>query len=139
MKSGLKKLQTLFGALALAVLAAGFVSAQQQEDKGVRLRSGGAAVRGFIGGESHNKYYVRARKGQTITVTIARRVKKDGNFNLTVSRSGDFMDAEPLGYGKETSGRRQLVWTGKARATGNYYFYTTAYPPTRYTIRVSVR
>jgi hypothetical protein len=107
-------------------LTVGFASAQE------RLRSG-VAVRGEIGGESHTDYVIRARKGQTITVVVTRRVAKDGNFNLSVTRGGQDVS------GRETNGRKQLVWTGKARATGNYHFDMTAFPTTRFTIRVTVR
>jgi hypothetical protein len=72
-----------------------------------------------------------------MTVVITRRVKKDGNFNLTVSRGG--FDAEPVKFGSEKSSQKQLRWTGKIPATGDYYFYLTAFPTTKYTLLVTLR
>lgn len=135
MRLTLKKLILISGALAVMLFAVHSASAQP-EDRPTRLRSG-MAVKGFIGGESHNSYVIRARRGQTMTVVITRRVKKGGNFNLTVSRGG--FDSEGVRFGRETSSRTQVRWTGRIPRTGNYYFYTTAYPDARYTIRVTLR
>jgi hypothetical protein len=127
MKEKMKNTKLILISLVLMFLTVGFASAQE------KLRNG-VAVRGEIGGEAHAKYVIRARRGQTITVVVTRRVARDGNFNLSVTRGAGGQDVP----GKETNGRGQLVWTGKARATGNYYFDMTAHPTTRYTIRVTV-
>jgi hypothetical protein len=135
MKLAFKKMILVFAVLS-AMFFAVDQAAAQREERPTRLRSG-VAVKGFIGGESHNSYVIRARRGQTMTVVITRRVKSGGNFNLTVSRGG--FDAEPVKFGQETSGRTQLRWTGRIPASGNYYFYTTAFPDARYTLKVTLR
>lgn len=122
----MKNTKLVLIALVLMFLTAGFASAQE------RLRNG-VAVRGEIGGESHTDYFIRARRGQKITVVVTRRVAKDGNFNLSVTRGGRGV------RGRETNGRKQLVWTGRAAANGNYHFEMTAFPTTSFTIRVTVR
>ena len=123
-----KKIKAVFIVLFIAVAAVNFASAQNDSMPKIKLRSG-AAVSGVVGGEGHTSYVIRVRKGQTINVMVSRRVPKSGNFNLTVSRNANFFEAKQVKFGKETSGRNQLRWTGKAPADGNYYFYLTGFAP----------
>ena len=123
----------ILAALAVMLLTAGFAFAQNA----TRLRSG-VTVKGFVGGEGHESFVIRARKGQSMTVVVTRRVKPGGNFNLTVSRSADF-NGNPVRFGRETNTRRQLRWTGRIPATGNYYFYTTAFPEASYRLTVTLK
>ncbi|HEY0458611.1 MAG TPA: hypothetical protein VGC97_05615 [Pyrinomonadaceae bacterium] len=139
MSQKMKSTKLILIGLALALLTAGFVSAQDGDAE--KLRNG-VAVNSEIGGESHGRFFIRARKGQTITVLVTpvgkRRnlVTKDGNFNLSVTRGS--IDGQEVN-GRQTGGRKQILWTGKARSTENYYFDTTAFPTTRYRIRVTVK
>lgn len=94
-------------------------------------------VRGFIGGESHDGYVVRARKGQVMTVRLDWRREGDNRASLTVSESADFYTGEPVKFGSEyDDGRR---WIGTVQRTGDYYFYVVAHPSAHYTLRVSLR
>ena len=106
-----------------------------------RLRSP-ATVRGFIGGESHDSYVIRARKGEIMTVLISWRREHD---NAVGDNHAEFFVGELPNYdgdgqvkfGKESNmGRR---WSGKIPKTGNYYVYVNAYPTAHYTLRVTVK
>ncbi len=135
-------LKNVLGALAITLLIVSFASAQEDTPK-QKLRSG-VWIKGAVGGEAHQGYVIYARKGQTITLQISRRLPKGGNFNLTVSRKANFFEAEGVKFGKETSNQRFLRWTGKATASGNYYFYLTGYNPndpfiTNYKLMVRVK
>jgi hypothetical protein len=101
-----------------------------------RLRSL-APVRGFIGGESHDGYVVRARKGQVLTVRLSWRRDGDNWASLAVSESPDYYSGEPAKFGSEyDDGRR---WAGRVPRTGDYYVYVVAHPSAHYTLHVSVR
>lgn len=106
-----------------------------------RLRSP-ATVRGFIGGESHDSYVVRARKGQAITVQISWRREHDNELGdnraeFFVSQSPNFDGDGPVKFGREfNEGKR---WSGKVPRTGDYYIYVNAHPTAHYTLRVTVR
>jgi hypothetical protein len=100
-----------------------------------RLRNQ-AVVKGFIGGESHDSYVIRAGKGRTMIVRISWRREGDNRAEFTISQSHDFFDSEPVKFGKESDNSRR--WTGKIPRTGNYYIYVTGYPTAHYTLKVSV-
>lgn len=101
-----------------------------------RLRSL-VPVRGFIGGESHDGYVVRAREGQTLTVRLSWRHEGDNQASFTVSESPDFYSGEPVKFGTEyNNGRR---WVGRIPRSGDYYIAVVAHPSAHYTIKVSVR
>lgn len=101
-----------------------------------RLRSP-ASVRGFIGGESHDGYVVRARKGQALTVRLSWLREGDNRASLSVSESPDFYSAEPAKFGTEYDGGRR--WAGRIPKTGDYYIYVVAHPSAQYTLKVSAR
>jgi hypothetical protein len=101
-----------------------------------RLRSP-VRVRGFIGGESHDGYVVRARKGQVLTMRLSRRREGDNRASFTVSESADYYTSEPVKFGSEyDDGRR---WRGRAPRTGDYYVYVVAHPSAHYRISVNLR
>ena len=101
-----------------------------------RLR-GAATKRGFIGGEAHDSYVVRARKGRVLTVRLSWRLEGDNRASFAVSESPDFYSSEPAKFGAEyDDGRR---WAGRVPRTGDYYIHVVAHPSARYTLRVSVR
>jgi hypothetical protein len=125
-------------ALATLLLAADTASGQEHSR---RLRSP-ATVKGFIGGESHDSYVVRARQGQTLTVQINWRREHDNETGdnraeFLVSESPRFDGDGPVNFGNESNeGKR---WSGRVPKTGNYYIYVTAHPTAHYTLRVTVR
>ncbi len=138
-----KKIKTGLAALVIMLLTVVFAAAQEDTTPKKKLRSG-AAVTDMVGGEGHGSYVIRVRKGQTLNVQISRRVPKGGNFNLTVSRSANFFNAEGVKFGRATSSRKWLRWTGRASASGNYYVYLTGFAPDdphviRYTLTVTVK
>lgn len=125
----------LLVAIATLLLGAGVVSAQQDAPK-KRLRAP-AVTRGFIGGESHDAYVIRARKGRTMTVQISWRREGDNKAEFTVSESPSFFSADPATFGTESDNGRR--WTGKIPKTGDYHIYVVAHPSARYTLRVTVK
>jgi hypothetical protein len=101
-----------------------------------RLRSL-VPVRGFIGGESHDAYVVRAREGQTLTVRLSWQLEGDNRASLVVSESPDFYAGETAKFGTEyNNGTR---WVGKIPRSGDYYVYVVAHPSAHYTLKVAVR
>lgn len=96
-----------------------------------------AKVHSFIGGEAHDSYVIRARKGQVMTVEISWK-RRGGNWaDFSVSRSADFFSGDPLKYSGETDkGKR---WSGKLPATGDYYIYVIAHPTAKYRLRVMLK
>jgi len=101
-----------------------------------RLRSP-ATARGFIGGEAHDGYVVRARKGSVLTVRLSWRREGDNRASFTVSESPDYYAGEPVKFGAEDSDGQR--WTGRVPRTGNYYVYVVAHPSAHYTLKVSIR
>jgi len=129
----LQRASLLLVFLSTLSLAANIASAQNQTTPVKRLSSP-AIAKGFIGGESHDSYKIRVRKGRTLSVRISWRREDDNNAEFTVSDSPDF--GEPVEFGKEShNGKR---WRGKVPRTQNYYIYVVAHPSAHYTLRVTV-
>lgn len=116
--------------------AAGSVSAQIDRTPKKRLTSP-AAVRGYIGGEAHDGYVIRARKGQAMTVQISWRRRGNNRAEFSVSRSANFYTGGSVNFGVESSGGKR--WRGKIPRTGDYYIYVVAHPTANYTLRVTVK
>ena len=104
-------------------------------DPAKRLKSR-VPVHGSIGGESHNSYVIRARKGQILTVSLSWQRQDDNRASFTVSESPDFSGA-PVKFGKGSDEDRK--WSGKVPRTGNYYVHVVAHPSARYTLKASLR
>jgi hypothetical protein len=100
-----------------------------------RLRNH-AIARGFIGGESHDSYVIRVRRGQTMTVQLSWRREGDNRAEFGVVESPDFFKAEPVTFGISSSDGRR--WTGKVPKTGDYFIYVVAHPTAHYTLRVTL-
>ena len=135
-----QKRSLLLNVLALLLLTANIAAAQEDTTlkdttPKKRLRSQ-AIVKGFIGGESHDSYVIRARKGRTLIVRISWRGEGDNRAEFKISESHDFFGSEPVKFGKESDNSRR--WTGKIPRTGNYYIYVAGYPTAHYTLKVSV-
>ncbi|HEX8847372.1 MAG TPA: hypothetical protein VF791_22200 [Pyrinomonadaceae bacterium] len=113
------------------------VALAQVETASPRRLQSLASARGFIGGESHDGYVVRARKGQLLTVRLSWLREGDNRASLAVSESSDFYAGEPVKFGTEyDNGRR---WAGKVPRSGDYYINVVAHPSAHYTLKVSVR
>ena len=138
MRMKLQKAFLLLIPLTTLLLAAGIVWAQEYTQ---RLRSP-ATVRGLIGGESHDSYVIRARKGQTMTVQISWRRERDNapgdnHAEFFVGELPNFDGNGLVKFGKESNeGKR---WSGKIPKTRNYYIYVMAHPTAHYTLRVTVK
>ena len=114
-----------------------YIAVAQVENSTPRRLRSLAPVRGFIGGESHDGYVVRARKGQVLTVRLSWRREGDNRASFTVSESPDYYAGELAKFGSEyTDGQR---WAGRVPRTGDYYVYVVAHPSAHYTLKVSIR
>ena len=102
-----------------------------------RLRRLDHSVRGFIGGEAHDGYVVRARKGSVLTVRLSWQREGDNRASFAVSESPDPYTGEPVKFGSDyDDGRR---WVGRIPRTGDYYIDVVAHPSAHYTLHVSVK
>ena len=135
MRLKLQKISLLPGVLAALLLTANIAASQEDTTLKKRLRSQ-AIVKGFIGGESHDSYVIRASKGRTMIVQISWRREGDNRAEFTISESHNFFESEPVKFGKESDNSRR--WTGKIPRTGIYYIYVTGYPAAHYTLKVNV-
>ena len=110
------------------------ITRAQQDMTPRRLRSP-ATVRSVIGGESHDFYVIRARKGQTMTVQISWRREGENFAQFSVKDTPEFdHDVE---FGKESAGGKK--WSGKIPRTGDYYIDVVGHPIANYTLRVTVK
>lgn len=98
-----------------------------------RLRAP-ATVRGLIGGESIDHYVIRARKGQTITITFTWKKEENNTASFSVSSAAA---TGPQLDGQESDGGKR--WTGKIPRTGDYLIEVVAHPYAHYTLRVRLR
>jgi len=136
MLTKIRKFVTLAAMFITVLLVADVIQAQPPEPPAKRLRNP-AVVKGFIGGESHDSYVIRAAKGKTMTVQISWRHEGDNEASFNVSDMPGFFEAEPITFGEESDGGKR--WTGKIPKTANYYIYVVAHPSARYTLRVSIK
>jgi hypothetical protein len=102
-----------------------------------RLRSLAPTVRGFIGGESHDGYVIRARKGSVLTVRLSWQREGDNRASFVVSESPDFYTSEPAKFGAKDNDDQR--WAGRVPKTGDYYVYVVAHPSAHYTLHMSLR
>lgn len=132
----IRRLLILAGLVATVTLAADLSSAQPRPTPPKRLRSP-ATVRGFIGGESHDAYVIRAAKGKTLTVQLSWRQEGGNRAEFSVSDMSGFFEAEPVDFGVRSDNEKR--WTGKIPKTGNYYIYVVAHPDARYVLKVRLK
>ena len=127
----------LFLSFGILLLASAFVSGQ---DYVQRLRHP-ARVRGFIGGETHDSYVIRARKGQLMTVQISwRRERGEAGPNhaqFFVADSGEFSGDSAVKFGAASNHEKR--WRGRIPKTQDYYIYVNAYPTAHYTLTVRLQ
>ena len=137
MRITLPRASWLLVLIAVLLLTADVAGAQEYTR---RLRSP-ATVRGLIGGESHDSYVIRARKGETMTVQISWRREHDesgeNHAEFFVGELPDFNGGGEVKFGQESSNGKR--WRGRVPRTGNYYIYVMAHPTAHYTLKVTVR
>jgi hypothetical protein len=110
-------------------------AARVEVDRATRLKSM-VPVNGFIGGESHDSYVIRARKRQILTVSLSWRRADDNRASFTVSESPDFSGA-PAKFGSRS--HEDTKWAGTVPRTGNYYVYVVAHPSAHYILKARLR
>ena len=133
---GFSKILSLAGIIATVLLAADLSAAQPRPTPAKKLRSP-AVVRGFIGGESHDAYVIRAAKGKTLSVQLSWRAEGENHAGFSISDTSGFFEAEPVAFGIRSDNEKR--WTGKIPKTGNYYIYVVAHPHARYTLKIRLR
>jgi len=119
-------------ALATLLLAANTTPAREDTSPKRRLR-GQATAHGFVGGESHDSYVVRARKGQMLSLQISWKHTGDSRAEFTVSDSPNLFDGGQVAFGKASDDGNR--WSGRIPRTGDYYVYVVAYPNAHYTLQ----
>lgn len=134
-----RSILTTLGTLLLAV------NVGRAEEYTQRLRSP-ATVHGTVGGESHDSYVIRARKGQIMTVQISWPLehdpdqKQDHGYNhadFWIGELPDFNGDGRVKFGKALNNGKR--WIGTIPKAGDYYIYVGAYPAADYTLRVTVK
>ena len=126
----------LAGMFTTGLLVANVIQAQPPEPPAKRLRNP-AVVKGFIGGESHDSYVIRAAKGKTMTVQISWRREGENEASFSISDMPGFFGVEDVAFGERSENDKR--WTGKIPKTANYYIYVVAHPSARYKLRVTVK
>ncbi|HKO43721.1 MAG TPA: hypothetical protein VJU84_10535 [Pyrinomonadaceae bacterium] len=139
----LQRTVLLLVAFTSLLFAANMAQAQDQHPPEYveRLRGPAATVRGGIGGESHDSYVIRARKGQIMTVRLSWRRERselgENHAQFYVAELPEFSGDSAVKFGKESDNGNR--WSGKIPKTGDYYIYVMAHPIADYTLRVTVR
>jgi hypothetical protein len=123
-------------AIAWIILTANVAEAQPKPSPPKRLRTP-ATVPGFIGGELHDLYVIRARKGQTLIVRLSWRREGDNQASFSVIDSPDYYTKEPVKFGTESDNGKR--WVGRVPKSRDYYIDVVAHPSARYTLRITVR
>ena len=123
-------------ALALIAIAAGAATAQEDTTPKKRL-SGATTVSGEIGGEAHDSYVIRARKGQRMTIQITWTKEENNKAEFKVSESANFYGGEMVRFGQTTY--LEDKWTGRIPKTGDLYIYVVAHPSAKYKLRITFR
>lgn len=126
----------IFMASVFLLLTTYAASAQEDPVRKKRLRSP-TVVRGFIGGESHDSYVIRAPKGRLMTVQISWQPEGDNRAEFSISESSNFFEAEPVKFGTASSDGKR--WSGRVPKSRDYYIYVVAHPAAHYTLRVRVK
>jgi len=131
-----------FFSLLLPLTTLLFVANVAQSQEQVKRLRGTSTVRGFIGGESHDSYVVRVRKGQTMSVQISWQPESnselgDNHAEFYVGELPNFDGDGHVKFGQETDNGKS--WSGKVPRTGDYYIYVMAHPTAHYTLRITVR
>jgi thiol-disulfide isomerase/thioredoxin len=114
---------------------ANMTGAQPQPTAATRIKSP-AVVRGFIGGESHDAYVIRAAKGKILTVQLSWRSEDGNRAQFNVLDEADYFSGEPLTFGKFSQDEKR--WAGRIPKTGDYYIYVVAHPSARYRLKVTL-
>ncbi len=102
----------------------------------VRLKNA-VKVKSTIGGEAHDSYVIRVKRGQTLKIQTSWKGNRARNVNFFVTKSADFFKSDEVIRGRETKDGKN--WVLKMPETGDYYIYVTAYPTAEYTIKASVK
>ena len=136
MHTKIRKVLVVAVMFTTGVLSAAVSWAQPRPTPPKRLTSP-AVVRGFIGGESHDAYVIRASKGKTMTVDLSWRAEGDNRAEFGVSEMPGFFNIKLVTFGKASDDGKR--WTGKIPKTANYYIYVVAHPSARYILKVTLK
>jgi hypothetical protein len=96
-----------------------------------------ALVKGVVGGEAHDSYVLRLKKGQTLQVSIAISKSDSAAGNRAEFTVSETEFGEPVAFGSESEEGR--VWSGTIPKTGDYFISVVAHPMAHYTLTVKRR
>ncbi len=136
MRDTLKTIAVTCFTLSILLFITNTARAQNDTTPKKRLASP-ATAKGFIGGEAHDSYVIRARKGQKMSVQITWKREDNNRAEFTVSRSANFFNADSVKFGKESNKGKN--WRGTVPTTANYYIYVVAHPTAKYTLKVTLK
>src|SRR5262245_40251348 len=89
MRMKFPRISLVLATFTVLLLIVNVAWAQEDTAPKKRLRSP-ATVKGLIGGESHDSYVIRVRKGQVMTVQISWEREDDNHASFTVSEASNF-------------------------------------------------
>lgn len=96
------------------------------------LRANRASARGYIGGESHDRYSIFLKRGARTNIQL-KSPNNSAEFLLSVATK--FAAAEPVRSG--AANEKERSWTGVIPQTRRYYIFVTAYPDAKYELAVT--
>ena len=109
----------------------------QEDTTRAKRLSSPAVARGVIGGESHDTYVIKAKKGRLMTVHLSWKREADNHADVTISTEANFFNAQQVDFGQWDSAQKR--WTGKIPKTQDYYLYVVGHPTVHYTLKVKVK
>lgn len=122
---------------AVAVIFCASTAFSQEDPAPKKRLKSGVGAEGYIGGEAHDGYVIKAKKGQKMTVEISWKAEDDNRAEFSVSTSESFFDGELVNFGKESDQGKS--WSGKIPKTDDYYIFVVAHPTANYTIKVRLQ
>jgi hypothetical protein len=92
------------------------------------------SARGYVGGESHDRYRIAVSKGDRLEIRLTWRRSSGNRAEASVSKSPDLGSAESLQGGQWSRDGR--TWRGTIDEEGVIYLFVVAHPSASYTVRI---
>jgi hypothetical protein len=129
-------IKTVMAVVLIALTFSSVAFSQDAPAPPVRLRfargKNTTTARGFIGGESTDRYIVRLRAGQTLIIQAISRLKRT-QVGIFRADTDDYLE----GKQSENDSTR---WVGKIPRTGDYVIHVNVHPyAERYLLKLTVK